>query len=223
MDALGKLKEPTLPCFCQLPVVGICLQLHALIIWHHWTWVMKDRSASWIAVSIIACWVVCYGMSTLFLWQQHVCTYILNGNLIGGSSRLHTTPWMRRTTSSISQSSDSWTPNFQLPLPPISIGLQSSLMLSAFWYNIGKQCLNFGLMSLWADLQKIASCLPYWLLVFRTFIHFSSRSPILNGVIILIFGLIKFTYEHHQSHSVHPLEFRWKSMKSMKSILKLLV
>ena len=69
-------------------------------------------------------------------------TYILKGLRIGGSSRLHTIPWTRRMTSSTSDSSDSWMPSFQLRLHPISIGLQSSLMLSFFLYYISKCCLN---------------------------------------------------------------------------------
>jgi hypothetical protein len=67
-------------------------------------------------------------------YHWNVNTYILNGLCIGGSSRLHRIPWMRRTTSSISPSSDSWTPSFQHRLAPVSIGLQSSLMLWAFLY-----------------------------------------------------------------------------------------
>ena len=54
-------------------------------------------------------------------WYEYVVhyswdinTYTLNGDLIGGSSRWHTTPWMRRTTSSVSESSYSLMPNFQL-------------------------------------------------------------------------------------------------------------
>ena len=66
----------------------------------------------------------------------------LNGLLIGGSSWLHTIPWMQRTTSSISESSDSWTPSFQHRIPPDSMGLHSSFMLLAFLYYISKCCLN---------------------------------------------------------------------------------
>src|ERR1700688_586502 len=35
---------------------------------------MKDLSASWTALSTIACWVVCYGVRTLLL--QPGCQYI---------------------------------------------------------------------------------------------------------------------------------------------------
>ena len=73
---------------------------------------------------LLTCEFCCY--------NQNINTYTLNGFLIGGSSRLHTIPWMRRTTSSISESSESWTPIFQHLLPAVSMGLQRFLMLSVF-------------------------------------------------------------------------------------------
>ena len=59
-------------------------------------------------------WVILYDMTDN--------TYTLNGLCIGGSSQLHTTPWMWRRTSLVSESSDSWTPNFQHCLPPVFMG-----------------------------------------------------------------------------------------------------
>ena len=84
-----------------------------------------------------------YGcLLSCLLWYEQVIhynwilidKYTLNGLCIGGSSLLHMTPWMQRTTSSISESSDFRRPSFQDWLPPITIGLQSSLMLSVFLY-----------------------------------------------------------------------------------------
>ena len=96
--------------------------------------------------------------------NQDVNTYTLNGLLIGGSSRLHTTPWMRRTTSSISESSVSWTPSFQHRLPPTSIGLQSSLMLSGFlYYSIKKKNWMFNSEVCWpSESCAVASHIVSW-------------------------------------------------------------
>jgi len=75
MDVLGKLMEPTLPYFhLVLPVIGICLQLCASTEQHHWTWGMKDQSASWTALNMVACWAACYSMSMPFATTE--CQYI---------------------------------------------------------------------------------------------------------------------------------------------------
>ena len=84
------------------------------MLWSQWVWHSLIISCNW-----------------------NVGTYTLNGLLIGGSSRLHTMPWNLRTTSSTSESSVSWTPIFQhRRLAPISIGLQSSLMLLVLFFSV---------------------------------------------------------------------------------------
>ena len=56
-----------------------------------------------------------------------------------------------------SESSNSWTPSFQHPLPPISISLQSSLMLLVFLYYIRKHYLDLKKKD--SDLQKFVQLL----------------------------------------------------------------
>jgi hypothetical protein len=47
--------------------------LNVLTVWHRWTWRMKDRSASWTALGMVAYWAVCYWMSILSstTWISH--------------------------------------------------------------------------------------------------------------------------------------------------------
>ena len=88
---------------------------------------------------------------------MNVGAYILNGLLIGGSSLLHMIPWTRRMTSSISESSDSWTPSFKLRLAPASIGLQSSWILLVFLCCISGCCFRMSGSS--TDLYKVTQLL----------------------------------------------------------------
>ena len=110
-------------------------------------------------------------------------TYTLYG-LIGGSSWLHTMPWMRRTTSSISESSVSWIPSFQFRLPPVSIGLQISSMLSVFYSKLVS--IVWGFIALMLTFRKLRSCLLYWFFVFRTSVHSSSLLPVFNLISVIL-------------------------------------
>ena len=122
---------------------------------------------------------------------------------------MQTTPWMRRMTSWISESSGSSTPSFQHLLPPISIGLQSPLMLSVFlWYQY---VLFEYLTAHMLTFRKLRNCLVYWALVFLAFNHSSSRSPGLEWVSLFGLHVVSFTNERQKSCSVHPwwLWSRW--------------
>ena len=172
---LGMKMEPTPPCFCLLPVIGICLQLHGLTWWHCWTLVMKDRSALWTAVSTVICEVAWYSMSKLFgtslilihtLCKVFLLVVVWDYTLCLGCRE---PPLQFQSLQSLK------IPSFRFCLPPVSIGLQISLMLSVFYSKL--EGVVWGFIALTLTFRKLCSCLLYWFLVFRTLVHSSSWLP----------------------------------------------